>query len=502
MFLPPKKTIVFQAILVLAVMIGSTDAQQSNFDRRLAAMQQARTRGAQPQQPLRVASGDTGMDYQAPPAPTDRAAPRVASAPRRVLSQSNQTSGTRRISNATAQRASQPTTQVRQAVANGTQRRVRQASTNQVRSYLPQHLRTAQLSNGVMLDGGAPIMSPAPVISGPIVSGQVIDGGIIDGGVVSGGMVSGGCSSCDSGCDSCGVTVGESYFSDECCDRGGCPPGPCWLERLGPIIAGGEFFAGATSFRSTLFPNLDGSGGFANDCSYGFYEGFNFGLPLCRLSCGLFSGQIGIRATQTNFDGNDFTLEQREQLFVTAGFYRRVDYGLQGGIVWDFLREEWFAETDVAQVRAELAWAFPNGGSLGARYATNVSDDLASGVFNGTNFSNVLFSTEDNYRFFYRHESELGGYGDFFVGYTGSDQTVVGLDMDVSLGERVAMQSGFTYYLNDEAPTGTTGGSAGEAYNIYVGLAFRPRGRRFYRSYDRPLFSVADNGSMLMTRQQ
>jgi hypothetical protein len=31
-------------------------------------------------------------------------------------------------------------------------------------------------------------------------------------------------------------------------------------------------------------------------------------------------------------------------------------------------------------------------------------------------------------------------------------------------------------------------------------LVFRPRGLAANRSYDRPLFSVADNGTMLMTR--
>jgi hypothetical protein len=65
------------------------------------------------------------------------------------------------------------------------------------------------------------------------------------------------------------------------------------------------------------------------------------------------------------------------------------------------------------------------------------------------------------------------------------------------------MQAGFTYYLGDEAPlpaSGYAGGNANEAYNIFVGLAFRPRGRSYYRSYDRPLFNVADNGSMLIAR--
>ena len=48
---------------------------------------------------------------------------------------------------------------------------------------------------------------------------------------------------------------------------------------------------------------------------------------------------------------------------------------------------------------------------------------------------------------------------------------------------------------------GHQGGNSGEAYNIYVGVALRPGGRHSYRSYERPMFPVADNGSMLITRQ-
>ena len=39
-----------------------------------------------------------------------------------------------------------------------------------------------------------------------------------------------------------------------------------------------------------------------------------------------------------------------------------------------------------------------------------------------------------------------------------------------------------------------------DAWNISVGLVFRPQGRCYYQSYDRPLFNVADNGSMMVDR--
>ena len=400
MFFPPKKTIAFHAALLVAVMIGSADAQQSDFDRRLAAMQQARTRGVQPA--ARVASADTGMDYSAPPAPTQnqvmpagRNVNRVAAAPRRVLTQATQRqSGGIRVAQAASQ-TGRTSVQTRQA----------RVGSNQVRSYLPQHMRTAQLPGTTMLDGGAPIVSSnsvvgaTTVVQGPIV-GDIVGGEIIDG-----------CSSCSSGCDSC---IGTSYLEDPCCERGGCPPGvPCWLDRFGPVLSNGEYFAGATSFSQHPVhdPRLD-SGGLSDDCSHGFYQGFNFGLPLCEISCGVFSGQVGLRATQTNFDGNEFTAEDREQLFVTAGFYRRVDYGLQMGIVWDILHEEWFTEVDLVQLRGEFGWVYPSGSTLGFRYATNLQDDVNSGLFNGVAFTNLIHATDDNYRFFWRYDAPNGGYGD------------------------------------------------------------------------------------------
>lgn len=494
MFLPPKlTTILLGQLIAFTLLAGSVEGQQADFERRMAAMQEARARAQTPATaPVRLASSDVGVDFTAPPVPPQARvasrtrAPRSNAQNRVVLGQT----GSTRVAQRTQTKPRSPAPRV--------------ARSSQA-SYAPEHTRTAQLSAHSFVDGGSPIidssMIGSPVISSPAAGcSSCSSGGIVGSSYVGGEVVSGDC-----GCESC-VDGGTYFEQDACCGRGGCPPGPCWLSGLGAALYNGEYFGGATSFRSTLFQTPGGAAtDFSNDCSHGFYGGFNLGLPLCKLTCGVFSGQVGVRSVQTNFNGNDFTTDDRDQLFVTAGFFRRVDYGFQAGVVADILHEEWFSENDIVQIRGDLGWVFGGGRTWGFRFATNMQDDITSGTFNGNPYSNLIHSTDDNYRVYVRQDRTGAGFGEIFVGWSELQQTIVGLDFDVAVTEHVGVQAGFTYYLNDDGlvpgTTNITGGNAAEAYNIFVGFVLRPRGRSYYNSYERPMFSVADNGSMLITRQ-
>ena len=117
-----------------------------------------------------------------------------------------------------------------------------------------------------------------------------------------------------------------------------------------------EFFFGSQSFSGPL--NYQGaSPRFALGGSHGLSEGLNWAGPMPWIFCGLFTGQVGLRATQNNFYGSPIFDDRRDQLFVTAGLFRRVDYGLQGGLVFDALREDWYIKTDLSQLRGELSFA-------------------------------------------------------------------------------------------------------------------------------------------------
>ena len=366
-----------------------------------------------------------------------------------------------------------------------------------------------------------------PIIEGPIVEGPIVEGPIVSSHVIAGGTgvsshsISTGCSTCPSG--SCGtgfggpvdLGVGQSYFDGgcgdgscdiggDCCGRGGCPPYAlqnCWLNGLFGSLSGAEFFLGGAGFRSQL---TDGVFDF-DDSSFGFYGGFNVGIPLCRLTCGLISGQFGVRHVTSNFDGNSFTDDTRNQTFFTAGLYRRVDYGLQVGVVADVLREEWFTSTQTVQLRGDIAWVYPRGSAFGFRFTDNLEDDVSNGIVNGQGFTGLQTTTLDTYRFYYRHGVESGGFFEVSGGWTGEEGFLVAFDHDLPISQTVAIQSNLTYVSNDEASDELVAlapfvGDGDEAWNISIGLAWRPRGRAWYRSYNTPLLPVADNGTFIQRR--
>ena len=133
--------------------------------------------------------------------------------------------------------------------------------------------------------------------------------------------------------------------------------------------------AGATSELKTLsehasFGGVQGFTGPANrggSGSFGFHEGFNWGLPLGGLAW-----QWGANWTQNNFDGSIFTADQRNQILLTAGLFRRVDWGLQGGVVVDYLHDDWYTTANLLQLRGELSWVYPYAHELGFWFATSL----------------------------------------------------------------------------------------------------------------------------------
>jgi len=492
MFFPPKRQTIIAVIVVIATVAISTQAmawQSSEFERRAAAMQRARARSSQSMVVPATATQPVKVKKAKPIAKsTIKKATRT---PSRMASRPLVTRN--------------PNSRPNERVASAVVTSPRSVGSNR------KPARVAQ-----MIHGGAPIMGGS-VIQNEMVGSTYAGGEIISGGPVSDGVVyenetfDEGYFGDDCGCGSVssGYECGAGVIDGGCCGRGGCPDGPCWLGNFGKALRNGEYFGGAVGFQSPLFtvPGQDppeNENILASDSSFGAYGGFNLGIPLCRLSCGYLSGQFGMRSVNTNFNGNEFSNEDRRQLFITTGLYRRVDYGLQFGVVADILHEEWFTESDLVQIRADIGWVYQGGHTFGFRYATGVQDEFTEGSFNGDQFFDFFQTTDDNYRFYYRHLAPWGGWGEAFVGWAEASQTIIGVDVDLPVTDRISFQSGFTAYLNDDvaSPNGNfQGGNLNEAWNLFVGISFKPQGRSWYRSYDRPLFSVADNGTMLVRRQ-
>lgn len=251
-----------------------------------------------------------------------------------------------------------------------------------------------------------------------------------------------------------------------------------------------QFFAGVAGFTSPA--NRGGHG------SFGFSEGFNWGSAFAARP--KLSGQIGYRAIQSSFSGTDFTDIDRKQSFITAGVFRRADWGIQGGVVVDYLHDDWYYDLDVLQIRGEVSWKYPDGHELGFWFA-RASDGSTSTSKLGK--SNPVGQVEtwdltDLYAFYYRMQHEAGGESRIFGGFTGDQDGLIGGDIRLPVNGRWALEANFTYLIPEESSMTT--GHVEEGWNVGIGLVFFPGCNTPYTlDYNRPLFNVADNGTMFLS---
>ena len=263
---------------------------------------------------------------------------------------------------------------------------------------------------------------------------------------------------------------------------------PCCLPcfRLGYF----EAFAGAHGFTGPL---NRGTG------SFGFQEGFNTGIPFF----GCLTAQAGINATQSNFEGAAFTPDDRTQMFVTVGGFRRVDLGLQGGLVVDFLHDDWDYSVDLAQLRGELSWLMPCGNELGFWF--NIRQDETTTTAQTATFStgSIDFQTGamnvepvDIYAFFYRRQLTCGGEGRLFAGFTDDSRGLLGGNIRLPLNPCWQFATDFIYAVADDDSQSTF---TDESWNVSFNLVWTPfgQGSGGCQNYCRPLFDVANNGSFL-----
>jgi hypothetical protein len=220
--------------------------------------------------------------------------------------------------------------------------------------------------------------------------------------------------------------------------------------------------------------------------------------------------QIGARAVQTNFeqpvisDGSgSFSGNSRQQVFVTTGFFTRAfeGRGLQGGAVYDYLGDSYFENIDVAQIRGELSyvWGYHELGFWGA---FNAREQI--GGFSPSVRSTGVASTVDLYTAFYRLHFGDANEARIWGGASGNGQGVVGSTIRAPMSRSLAMEGNFTYLLPDKSQTVelspiSSVTFAPSAWNLSVNLVWYPAGRarRSLASPYRPLFDVADNGSMI-----
>lgn len=286
------------------------------------------------------------------------------------------------------------------------------------------------------------------------------------------------------GCDQCGGSGCEAC-ADSCC-MGFFPLFKSTMQRF-------EFFSGVMSFSG---PANRGETG-----SFGYTSGFNLGSEFL-FGCQGLGYQAGMRGNMSNFNGASFTPDDRTQVFATAGLFRRVDWGLQGGLVFDYLHDEWNYSVDLTQLRGELSWVVPEGHEFGFWFTVGASEHQGTTTIE-RNTQIPVDVTEDwdvtNLNaLFYRRTFGGGAQARMFAGWTGQSDGLLGGDVLLPLSQDWMLQSGFTYLIPEQGPRDL--GYVEESWNLSVQLVWYPCGR-CAGDYYRPLFNVADNGSFMVDRR-
>ncbi len=286
----------------------------------------------------------------------------------------------------------------------------------------------------------------------------------------------------DSSCDSCGHEL--------CC----CLPTGFLFDW-----SRAEVWVGTTGFTvpSNFLTTAANSSG-AVEGSFGFQEGFNFGNRLPGILCGQVGTQLGARFIQSQLDGSAAGTDNRNQAFVTGGLFRRVDYGLQGGLVVDYLHDDWIYKADLLQLRGELSYLLSPCHEIGFRFTDSQQIDNTSYRLPTNNVpTSIQLTTLNTYSAFYRCRiSEQGrGQAELQVGWTEDSGNVLGLTLHTPLQHQVGLATNASYLVPS---SNASPGFASEGWNLSLALVWTP-GRNFgmARDYYRPLFEVASNSSMI-----
>ncbi len=340
----------------------------------------------------------------------------------------------------------------------------------------------------------------------------------------------------------------ESFYDDPYACEEDCDPVPSccdgaicrWLHQFGRPYYGWKWYRDFTaSVGVTAFENEVDLGLLGN---FGTNEYLNFGMPLWN-AFGL-GWQVGVRGTQTGFGGRSLsrrtdisiisppnpqgnatvtdgtaTLASRNQQFVTTGLFTRAfeGRGFQGGAVFDYLNDQSFlGNADVKQMRGEISyvWGYHEVGFWGAF-------NTGKGLNIGGPFGNATNNTVHTYNAFYRVQFGDANEWKVWGGASHEGQGYIGSLLRAPMTRSLALEGNFAYLMpgqrrsasSSEVFNNVTPGTAYDvditnqtstsftpmAWNLSINLVYYPRGRsrRSLASPYRPLFDVADNGTMI-----
>lgn len=238
--------------------------------------------------------------------------------------------------------------------------------------------------------------------------------------------------------------------------------------------------------------------------SFGFQESLQWSTEVPGLFRGEMGAQVGVRTVQANLSGAEFTADGRNQLYVTAGLFRRADYGLQGGLVIDYLAERWYLNTDLVQLRGELSYMFEPCHELGFRFTSGMQSSSSGGfILNDAGAlasTSGVFSAVDQYRFFTRHvlNQRTNSYLEISAGWSDEKHGIISALFETAITSQVSCQSSFAMGLPGDAVSEAN--HQQEFWQMGLMLVWTPSTPALsgLQDYYRPLFEIADPGSFFV----
>jgi hypothetical protein len=296
------------------------------------------------------------------------------------------------------------------------------------------------------------------------------------------------CGCGDPGCGDvcgCGDGIGGCPPLFGGCAKRGCTPCILYLPPMRELT----LFAGVQGHTGPLDKGRDGG-------NFGFNQGFNIGGEMCWLPWPGLGYQLGFRATQNQLSGDErlATSDTHSQQFFTGGLFRRSKVGWQYGVVYDLLRDERFESQDYGQIRGELSIVNPQGGEIGFAFASHTNNNEIGVPGRGT----LDYRATNQYMLFYRLQGCEGGEFRAAAGLDDDSKGILTANFLMPLSKRWSLDTGFTYLIPESDNADPRGRE--EAWNLGMNLVWHYgcRGDKWYRSPWRPLFNVADNGSLIV----
>jgi hypothetical protein len=288
------------------------------------------------------------------------------------------------------------------------------------------------------------------------------------------------CATCGREPESCHIDLAPGLHDPEACEEVRFR-----IPRINTLMVDG----GVHGFKGPYDQNRDTG-------NFGFQEGFNLGFKFPLTQSGY---QFGYQAMQSQLSGdaNAGITDSFTQHFFTTGVFHRSRDGFQGGVAWDLLLDERDTSVAFSQIRAELGFVDCGCHEVGASIAVHLRDHT---IFEVDEQQTIFttFQSADQYLLYYRMHGCRGGEGRVNAGLTDDADGIFGADFLLPLTDSWSLQPAFTYLI--PWGNGSNVDAREEAWNIGINLVWHWKGqaRECHSSPYRPLFNVADNGSMII----